>query len=487
MAKKSIRKQENNSRESQGSLKGYFIAGTILVLFFAYLIAKDATIPHWLILILGVFGSGFLLFKSIGSPELVLLILVCYLPFSKFLVGDFNRLLLGLNLTNILTIFIFTGWFFKSKENNFKFWDKNELNSLLYIFIFMGFLSLINTCFKIGEDYLYLFIEFKRWISPIIFYFLAYNIVREKSTAKVVTYIMMFAVFIVGLMAIRDYLNVGYISMSKFDELRIGGIADQPNQLAAFFVSYMFLYAGFILVYIVPRYWLLLVPMATTFGGLMVTFSRGGYISFVAGCLGIAFFKSKFLFILMLFIMVIMAMNPSFLPPKVRYRMETTFTEDSIYKGNLQEELEPSASKRIEAWKGAIAMIGDNPFFGVGYGMFPYFLPKYNPAIGNMDAHNTYLIMATEQGVFSVIVFLLIIFILIRNASWILKNTNDKFYKALALGFLGGVAGILTVNIFGSRLNALEISGYFWILAGMIMRIRKKIVVATGLSKNAKN
>ncbi|MBI3999975.1 MAG: hypothetical protein HY351_05100, partial [Candidatus Omnitrophica bacterium] len=69
-------------------------------------------------------------------------------------------------------------------------------------------------------------------------------------------------------------------------------------------------------------------------------------------------------------------------------------------------------------------------------------------------------------------VFLLIIFITIWNTYWLYRTTQDPFAKGLALGFLGGLFGLLASNMFGSRLDSQEVSSYFWILAALIMRLQ---------------
>lgn len=462
-----------NIMEEKNSSKITLILFFILLFFFAYLVAKEISLPDWLILFLGIVGTGILFLKCLSKPEFGLYVLAVYIPFSKILVGDFGGIMRALNLTNILVICILIGWFFKSRTTGQPFWEKSSLNLLIYLFIFVGFISVLRASLWAGSDFFIPFIvKFKRWITPVLFYFLAYNIAKERHVIKTLTYIIMVAVFIVSLMAIRDYMNVGQVS--SLEKARVGGICQQPNQLAAFFVYYMFLYAGFILMNMFSlRHWLLFLPMLSAFRGIMVTFSRGGYIAFACGALGIVFFRSKFLLILLSAILVLAILNPVLLPSGIRYRMGMTIAGSIQEAEDLKESLDASARRRIEAWKGALRMIETRPLLGFGYGLFPYYLPYFVPELAKgMDAHNTYLIMAAEQGIFSVILFLLIVLTIMKNANWVLKNSDDKFYKALALGFLGGLAGLLMANMFGSRLNTLEISGYFWILAGMVMRIK---------------
>ena len=88
--------------------------------------------------------------------------------------------------------------------------------------------------------------------------------------------------------------------------------------------------------------------------------------------------------------------------------------------------------------------------------------------------------MAAETGIPSVLAFMLIVFIFLKNSYWVYRHTTDRFFKATALGVLGGIFGLLLANMFGSRLDSLEISGYFWILAAVILRI--KFIEKTKLS-----
>ncbi|MFT7538865.1 MAG: hypothetical protein ACI9F2_001016, partial [Lysobacterales bacterium] len=92
---------------------------------------------------------------------------------------------------------------------------------------------------------------------------------------------------------------------------------------------------------------------------------------------------------------------------------------------------------------------------------------------------------AAEMGIPAMVLFLIIVLVCIKENLWLYKNTEDKFFKAVALGFLGGIFALLMSNMFGSRMGALEISGYFWALAGMTMRIKSMEV--NKINKNKTN
>jgi len=311
----------------------------------------------------------------------------------------------------------------------------------------------------------------KRWLTPIALYFLALWVVRDTRTLKTVAAIIMIAMTVVAIMAIRDYM---YVGESDLEKARVGGITEHSNTLGAFFVYYMFLFLGFFLTF--PKRlksWLLLVPFLLCFRGIMVTFSRGAYIAFATAGLAACWFRNKVLCAAAVAYLVLATLNPVLLPAGIRYRMAQTLqpAPDAayIYDDALTQSLEGSAAGRLRIWQGAIAMIKDHALWGVGYGAFPYFLPRYSNA-GHMDAHNSYLLIAAEMGLPTLLVFLLVLGMLTHYGHWLYRHAQDPSLKAIALGFLAGLAGLGMSNMFGTRMDAQEIISYFWILAGLIMR-----------------
>lgn len=193
-------------------------------------------------------------------------------------------------------------------------------------------------------------------------------------------------------------------------------------------------------------------------------------MAFAFGSLMLAFFRSKVLFIAAIGLIFAAILNPSVLPEGVQYRLEATFKGDRIISTDVADIKDSSAGKRILIWRGAMGMIKDQPLFGFGYGLFPYIIGQYSPETPNTDAHNTYLILAAEMGVPAFLIFLSILFVLIKNARWLLLHAQDKYFKAFAIGALAGLFGLIMANMFGSRLNTEEVSSYFWIIGGLIMR-----------------
>lgn len=466
-------KKKSEEPKSKQKMKDYLVMGLAAVAL-GYIITKDVYIPPVAMVILALAAGAWLLFKGINEPVMVTYALVAYLPYSKQLAGDFGAAAMGFNFTNLLMLFIMVVWFSGKHSKNDPMWIGSPLNIPIFLFMAYGFAAVIRGSSLLGEGLLYGVIDYKRWITPIFLYFLVLNTVKDRATIKNVALIIMTATVVVSLMAIYDYMNVG--NVSSLEKARIGGIADQPNMLAAFFNYYMLLPLGFFLMNLHDkRYWVLLVPLALCVRGIMVTFSRGGYLGLAVGIYAVMFFKSKKAFAFLLLATAFIYFFPQVLPAGIRYRMGQTFVKNdnysSIASAPIEQNLEDSSKKRVEIWKGAVEMIKDYPIFGIGYGLFSRRIPEYYEG-GRIDAHNTYLIIAAEMGIPELLIFLWIVWIVFWQTWKLYTTTKDPFAKALALGHFGGIFGLLLSNMFGSRLDSQEISSYFWIIAALIVRLR---------------
>ena len=440
--------------------------------FFAVLVLKEIQLPSPVILGFGAVGLFGLLMTGLQDPVLPFYVLVAYMPFSRVLVGDFGTQATALNMTNILMILVFIGYIINRISSRKPISDRAPMNKVVLLFCVLGAVSLVHAGWEYGSWYVAKFIiPLKQWLTPVAMYFLALNVTRERKSMKAVVVIIMVAVTIVGLMAIYDYIDIG--EGGSFDRSRVGGIAEQPNTLGAFFNYYMFLLFGFFLTYFGrASAWLLLIPFLICFRGIMVTFSRGAYLGFAMGGMASCFFKSKRLFLAAIAMAVMALMTPILIPAGIRYRMGMTYIGERNLEEGPTQGLEASAAQRIAIWKGGLEMVKENPWWGVGYGAFPSLIPLYtHGTVGYRDAHNSYMLIAAEMGLPTLAIFLIILMIAGYYTHWVYTRTTEKFFKATALGFLAGLCALLVANLFGSRMDDQAVSSYFWVLCGLMMRL----------------
>ena len=445
------------------------------VALFAWVVQYDIQVPTVVIIsVIGAIGTA-IFAAGLIRPEVPLLALTAYVPFSKVLVGGFGELMTAFNLTNLLMVMILLGHVLRTMAQRKPLIEANALNLPVVLFCALGAVSLVRGVLAgYGEEYALTFlIPLKRWLTPIALYLVTYNVVQDRRTVRQVLVIIMIVVAVAALMAIKDYIDVG--PNSSLDHSRIGGIAEQPNMLGAFFVYYMFLFAAFWMMnWTRVRYWLLLLPFGLCFRGIQVTFSRGAYLAFAMGGVALAFFRNKFLWVAVSCLLAFAVLNPWVLPKGIAQRLQSTVQDEQVSDvygdPGILNSLDASSAHRLEIWGGAVRMIAEHPLTGVGYGVFPYLIHSYAPNIQQMDAHNSYLIIAAEMGVPALLVFLWILIVIGWKTRWLYRHAQDPFFKAMALGWLAGLAGLLVANMFGSRLHSEEISAYFWILCALIMR-----------------
>ena len=459
--------------------RGLILAMLFVMGVLGFLAQTDRQIPSLIIALCSIAGVMGLFLTSLRRPELPIYVMVAYLPFSKVLIGDFGGIMAALNLTNLLIVVLFVSWWTSSHAERRPLFEPHMLHLPIVLLVGWVLISFVRTTFLYGHMWVESYLseslsDLKRWLDPIVIYFLFFHLVKDRQRWKTVVVLIMVGVTIAALMAIREYLtgNEG----SSLESSRVGGIAGQPNILGAFFVYYMFLFAAFWLQRVNrPKAWGFLVPFLLCFRGIMVTFSRGAYVAFAQGVLGLTYFKNKFLFALAAGAIAFVVMNPSVLPGGMRYRLESTFRPqtqivDPYGTTDLEKSLDESSAVRLMIWRGATQMIQKHPWFGIGLGRFPYEIREYLAQDRWIDAHNAYLITAAEFGVPALVLFVLILLVLFRITAVVYRRHPDPFIRATALGFLGGLSGLFMANMFGSRLNTTEVSGYFWILAALMAR-----------------
>ena len=412
----------------------------------------------------------------------ILLALTIYIPFSKILPGDFGGHITALNLTNLLMVLAAMSWIATLNSRGGRFWTRTSVDKPLFILCFFAIFSLVRSGESLGILHMReALFDLKRWMDPILIYFIFTNLIRTKEEVKTIIRVILVIVFVTALMGIKEHYfdRTG----SSWESLRILGITEQSNTLGSFYVNYMFLFAGLLLTNIsTMRYWVFAIPFLVCVRSLIFTGSRGAYIAFAVGLLGLCLARSKTLFIVSATVLLLLTtIFSKFLPETVQYNFQRTFeAELTVGAGTgVAGSLETSAASRVEIWKGGLQMIREHPLVGTGFGAFPFFISQYISdasleSLHRRDAHNTYLLIAAEMGLPAFIAFLVVLGAIFRMAWQVYRNTEDPFLRGIALGFIAGFIGLLTANIFGSRFNSnsFEMVGYFWVLAAMMSKLR---------------
>ena len=182
-----------------------------------------------------------------------------------------------------------------------------------------------------------------------------------------------------------------------------------------------------------PLAGLALVSLVIMTIAFVLTQSRGAWISLVISLLvmNIIFIKRKILkkesliilLSLIILVCVFLYMSDGLVSKRIESIKEITSGEASM-------------STRFAIWEGTINMIAHNPAVGTGIGTFVWAFPRYEPwALTHLIvhyAHNDYLHMAAEMGIFALPLMLLILIRIISSG----LSKADPIVIGCAIGML---------------------------------------------------
>jgi O-antigen ligase len=110
-------------------------------------------------------------------------------------------------------------------------------------------------------------------------------------------------------------------------------------------------------------------------------------------------------------------------------------------------------------------MFNENPYFGKGVGTFMDRVKDYTPTHwGGQYAHNCFLQIAAEAGIFAFLTFVGFLGLLISKAFMMFRATNDF----VLLGILCSLCGFLFHSFFDNGLYCLQLTFLFWFFAGLL-------------------
>ncbi len=193
---------------------------------------------------------------------------------------------------------------------------------------------------------------------------------------------------------------------------------------------------------------------------LLLSQARGAWLGFIFGFLFVSLFSGKKNFLLAVSFLIIFAVSAGL--------FGNVYIKEQI-KSFAHLKTDQSTNDRMVMWKTALRMIADRPIMGQGLGTFMHSFEKFKPKSYHeiVYAHNCYLQMAAEIGIFGLLAFLWFILSLLRTAYSKLFTQKDIFLKAVAIGMVGGILAYLVNSFFDNNLYSLPLAVLFWALSGL--------------------
>ena len=463
-----VRARRRSRREAR---QGVWMAGAFAGLMAAARVIDVSEDGKLMLLVALLFAAGAGL-TAVARPRLLPLLIAGYLPFSRVYALAVPGIP-GANATNLLLLFaVVAAAALRSRSGRPLRWGVLEWLILAYVGV--GALSLPQTYSQTGEpgETVYLF---RAWVAPILFFFAARALVRDREDIEAVLMVMAWTTALVGVATVFDGIDRG--TRGSIEASRVPGLMRQANSMGAFLVYYgVPLLAMGLRVRLLPLRAALFAAYAICARAMLYTFSRGAYLAMAAGSALVLTLHSPLLLVgASVGGVAAMTAMPELIPDSVRARLGETAESGGTYESGAPQ-LDRSSAHRLILWRGAVRMIQANPL-GVGLGQFRPLIRYYTEIPLRPhdpdDAHNAYLLTAAEQGVLALVLMLAIVLGSALLALRLYLGRRSERDRTLTLAFVGTVVGVLVSCMLGSRFSDEALIGYFWVLVALVAVVRR--------------
>jgi len=304
------------------------------------------------------------------------------------------------------------------------------------------------------------------FVKVVVMFVVMVNVVRTRRRLKALVYLAIAVSLIVSVNAINDYRNGRLELRGVRIEGSLGGMFENPNDLATHLVIIIPLVFALIPL---TRNVLLKILYATfailIVSGVVVTFSRGGFLGLVAG---LGFFTFKIfrrsrgvgLGLAAIALVAFLVLAP------VGYgdRVATILSSGSDITGS-------SGAREQLLVRSALVTLR-HPLVGVGMGNFHFH------SIHEQVTHNSYTQVGSELGIPAMLLYTMFIFAPLRKLRQIEEETvesGDKtWFHWTSLGLQAGLVAYLVASFFGS----FSYLWYLYYLVGYAVCLRRVYVSA---------
>lgn len=285
------------------------------------------------------------------------------------------------------------------------------------------------------------------FIRAILIFIVIVNVVRTERRLRWLLLLALGSGVVMAGGALSDYA-AGRLTVEGYRvEGRIGGIFENPNEMALHLVTMLPVAAalavgsrGFL------KKTLYGAAAAVMVAGTVVTYSRGGFLAMAAGFMVLAWTlgrKNRFavLTIALGLTILLLIVAPGGYGARIL----------SIYDRRL--DAFGSADARQQLLISSIIVALRNPLFGIGMGNFVFVSAR------SLEAHNAYTQVASEMGMGGFVVYALYVLTPLRRMfavareSFEARRTSRHYY--LAVGLAASLVGYMVASFFGSF-------AYYW-------------------------
>ena len=344
---------------------------------------------------------------------------------------------------------------------NFK-WKKDGMGFLVAVMIFV-FLASVLKSFGVSKS-IQVFLMYMLFMA---FYFVVINTVKTEKMYKDLMTVFVLSATAVSIYGFCQYLfgwnvNQAWMDEEMFEDIkmRIYSTLENPNVLGEYLLLAIPMSVG--LMWTKKKWLSKIFYLGTTgilFLALILTFSRGCWIGLMVTAAAFVTFVSGKLWGLLLLALPVL---PFVIPDSIIKRFTSV--------GNMEDT---STSYRVFIWMGTFALLKDYWFGGIGMGqeaftnIYPFY--SYNGIVAP-HAHNTFLQLWVETGIWGLLVFVFIMFMYFKYTAGIMKqHKKGSDVHTLSVALSSGILGFLVQSMFDNTFYNYRVFMIFWLVLAMTM------------------
>lgn len=308
-------------------------------------------------------------------------------------------------------------------------------------------------------------------------YVLVLSYVRTKEERRILFRVFLTAAACTVLYGIFQFTHIqnmasdiaaqDWVDPERFPLLyrRMYSTLENPNLFAGYLLMMLGLTAGAALMEEKGRRkWETLLFSAVLTVCLLLTYSRGAWVSLAAMAAVLALLYDRRIWLVFLLVPVVLLI----------YHGQITERFLSLFSGE-----DTSTILRFALWESTAAMIEDFPLTGVGWGAYFRAYPDYNFFVGDTSviiyhAHNMYLSLLAETGIPGGLFYFLLFFSHGALAVRLYRKGEEPDEKAAGLALALIIAGMAVYGIGDYVLFSRAVSITFWALLALAVCLEEE-------------
>ena len=221
------------------------------------------------------------------------------------------------------------------------------------------------------------------------------------------------------------------------------------------------------------------------FIALFLSYARGAWLALLMGAFAYWLIKKRSLLTLYIVGILITVLAIFWIKSSDRYLEFAHDHDTTVFHEDFREHLvatyklkDVSSAERFYRWVAAVRMIKYEWLTGYGPNTFydnyrPYTIPAYKTWVSNNTEHSTvhnyFLLLAVEQGIPGLVLFLLLLGAMLYYAQQLYHRVEDIFYKTVAIMTGVIIIMIVTVNMLSDLIETDKIGSLFFLCLSILV------------------